>query len=294
MPLFAPVSAGGVPKATVTATTGSPTIDSSTRAGKTIYKFNGSGSITIGTAGTCEVLIVGGGGSGGYGGGGGGGGGGYYYDTAAILPAGTLTVTVGPGGPTWARTAGFANPFTAVMGSPSRIGNLVAIGGGHGGCIALNTSSQNYNVNGSAGGSGGGGLIWGFGTGDTGTIGGSAYLGQGNSGATTTVTNGGASGGGGAGGAGTPGSATYIGGAGGAGLSNTIVGGAALFYSGGGGGSSQSTAAGGAGGSSVGGAGSTNNGAAGAGTANRGGGGGGANGLTGGAGGLGFVVVVIG
>ena len=64
MPLFGPVSAGGIPKATVTATTGSPTIDTSSRPGKTIYKFTGSGSITIGTAGTCEVLVVGGGGAG--------------------------------------------------------------------------------------------------------------------------------------------------------------------------------------------------------------------------------------
>ena len=51
-PLFSPVSAGGIGKATVTASTGSPTIDSATRAGKTIYKFTGSGSITVGTAGT--------------------------------------------------------------------------------------------------------------------------------------------------------------------------------------------------------------------------------------------------
>ena len=61
MPLFSPVSAGGIGKATVTATTGSPSVDSSTRAGKTIYNFTGSGSITVGTAGTCEVLIIGGG-----------------------------------------------------------------------------------------------------------------------------------------------------------------------------------------------------------------------------------------
>ena len=59
-------TAGLLGLATVTATTGSPTIDSSTRAGKTIYKFTGSGSITIGTAGTCEVLVIGGGGGGGF------------------------------------------------------------------------------------------------------------------------------------------------------------------------------------------------------------------------------------
>ncbi len=54
----------GIGKATVTATTGSPTVDTSSRAGKTIYKFTASGSITIGTAGTAEILVVGGGGSG--------------------------------------------------------------------------------------------------------------------------------------------------------------------------------------------------------------------------------------
>ena len=39
MPLMNLVSAGGIPKATVTGTTGSPSVDSSTRAGKTIYNF---------------------------------------------------------------------------------------------------------------------------------------------------------------------------------------------------------------------------------------------------------------
>ena len=47
MPFFNPVSAGGVPKATVTGTTGSPNVDTTSRPGKTIYKFTGSGSITI-------------------------------------------------------------------------------------------------------------------------------------------------------------------------------------------------------------------------------------------------------
>ena len=46
-PLFSPVSAGGIGKATVTGTTGSPTVDTSSRSGKTIYKFTGSGSITF-------------------------------------------------------------------------------------------------------------------------------------------------------------------------------------------------------------------------------------------------------
>ena len=37
---------GGVGRAAVSGTTGSPTIDSATRTPKTIYKFTGSGSIT--------------------------------------------------------------------------------------------------------------------------------------------------------------------------------------------------------------------------------------------------------
>jgi hypothetical protein len=61
-----PTLADAIAKATVTSTTGSPSIDTTTRPGKTIYRFTGTGSITIGTAWTCEVLLVGGGGSGGY------------------------------------------------------------------------------------------------------------------------------------------------------------------------------------------------------------------------------------
>lgn len=146
MPFFGPVSAGGIGKATVTATTGSPTIDSSTRAGKTIYKFTGSGSITIGTAGTCEVLLIGGGGGAAFGGGGAGG---YYYDTNAFIPSGTLTVTVGAGGT--GRTSG--GTYNGIAGAKSLISStpLIAVGGGGG---AYNPNPGN---NGSAGGSGGGG-----------------------------------------------------------------------------------------------------------------------------------------
>ena len=125
-PLFYPVSAGGIPLATVTATTGSPTIDSATRAGKTIYKFTGSGSITIGTAGTCEVLLVGGGGGGSAGPGGGGGAGGYIYSTSILLPLGTLTVTVGAGG------TGTTNATAGNNGTTSVLGPYYSPGGGGG------------------------------------------------------------------------------------------------------------------------------------------------------------------
>jgi hypothetical protein len=79
-PTFSPISLGGIGKATVTGTTGSPTVNTNARAGKTIYDFTGSGSITVGTAGTVEVLTIGGGGAGGSNQGGGGGAGGYVYD----------------------------------------------------------------------------------------------------------------------------------------------------------------------------------------------------------------------
>ena len=114
-----PFSAGGAtPKATVTGTTGSPTVDTTSRPGKTIYLFNASGSITVGVAGTCEILVVGGGGAGG----GttsttapGGGAGGVLYNTEAYLSAGTLTVTVGGGA-----TGGGSNGYT-YAGFPSEM-----------------------------------------------------------------------------------------------------------------------------------------------------------------------------
>ena len=50
--------------ATYTATTGSPTVDTTSRPGKTILKYTGSGTITIGFAGFVEMFMVGGGGGG--------------------------------------------------------------------------------------------------------------------------------------------------------------------------------------------------------------------------------------
>jgi hypothetical protein len=170
MPLFTPIGGGGIGKATVTATTGSPTVDTSSRAGKTIYLFTGSGSITVGTAGTCELLVLGGGGGGGSaagnGGGGGGGAGGLFYDTSVFLPAGTLTVTVGAGG------------ATDSTGATSRIGNYYGIGGGAGGGLST-TQNSPTTIGGGGGGSGGGGAGFG-GTGASGT----GVSSQGNSGGT--------------------------------------------------------------------------------------------------------------
>ena len=109
-----PFSAGGVGKATVTASTGSPTIDTTSRPGKTIYKFTGSGSITVGTAGYAEVLIVAGGGAGLFYAGGGAGG--YYYNSSYFIASGTQTVTVGAGGS--------ATTPPAVFGNSSSIGTV--------------------------------------------------------------------------------------------------------------------------------------------------------------------------
>lgn len=220
MPLFSPVSAGGIGKATVTATTGSPTVDTVSRAGKTIYKFTGSGSITIGTAGTAEVLVVGGGGA--AGGGGGGGAGGYLYNASAILPSGTLTVTVGAGG---VKTINYFNQ----NGNPSAIGYISALGGGSGG---VNYSSGTQTV-GAPGGSGGGG---GDNSSSVSAAGGAGQLSQGNSGGAGTnyAAGNGSGGGGGSGGAGGNAS-TNTGGTGGAGTANSITGTSVTYAAGGGG-----------------------------------------------------------
>lgn len=179
-PLFSPVSAGGIGKATVTATTGSPTVDTSTRAGKTIYKFTGSGSITVGTAGTAEILVCGGGGGGGLSGGGAGG---YIYDTAAILPSGTLTVLIGTGG-----TATATGPdYFALPGTASRLGNFVAPGGGRGG---NNLTARQDGSPGGSGGSGGGG----YGNGYAGGVGVSGLGNNGGTGPTGTSGSGGGAG----------------------------------------------------------------------------------------------------
>lgn len=168
--------------ATVSASTGSPTIDSSTRAGKTIYKYTGSGSITISKAGYVEYMILGGGGAGASAAGGAGG---YVYNTSGFLPAGTLTITVGAGGANTTTTA-------SLPGNPSAIASIVALGGGRGGNNQTTSTIVVTGANGGDGGSGGGGYANGY-------PGGAGLLGQGNSGGTGPSGNSAA--GGGAGGA---------------------------------------------------------------------------------------------
>jgi hypothetical protein len=204
MPLFSPVSAGGVGKATVTATTGSPNIDSSTRAGKTIYKFNSSGSITIGTAGTAEVLVVGGGGGSRPNGAPGAGAGGYIYKSSYYIPAGTYDVTVGAGGV--GRAYDFYGPNN--NGEDSVFADLRAIGGGGASNI---DGGASWTIR---GGSGGGGTY---------NIGpGAGITGQGFGGGSGSGSTYQPGGGGGAGGVGGNGGASP--GVGGIGVANSITG----------------------------------------------------------------------
>jgi len=293
-PLFGAglTSPAGVPKATVTGTTGSPTTNNNARAGKTIYQFNGSGSITVGTAGSAEILVVaGGGGSQLNPYSGAGGGGGVIYDTAAYLPSGTSTITVGAGG-----VANFGTAITSINGRPSIMGNYVAVGGGGAaGSSRVSTGDPNAITFNTAflGGSGGGAF--------------SALASAGGTGIPNQGFDGGSNnayarsgGGGGAGGAGASGSTTPNGGIG----RLTNINGSAVYYGGGGGGGgSENGASGGTGGSGGGGnggnftsvnAGNNPN----SGGANTGGGGGGTpginNAVTKSTGGSGIVIVVVG
>lgn len=193
--------------AVITGTTGSPTVDTTSRPGKTIYKFTGSGSITVATAGNAEILVIGGGGGAGFGGnqpGGGGGAGGYVYRSSVYLPSGAQTITIGAGG-SGVFDSGFSTA-DITNGEGSRLGDYVALGGGAGGVQTSNPRSNGRN------GGSGGGAVFGY-------TGGSALLGQGNNGA----SNGG---GGGSGGAGS-------GSSGGAGTANSITGTSVTYAAGG-------------------------------------------------------------
>lgn len=208
MPFFAPVSSGGVPLATVTATTGSPTIDTTSRSGKTIYKFTGSGTITIGTAGTCEYMVLGPGGSNGAGG--------YRYTTSGILPAGTLTVTIGAG----------SQSYTAP--NESRLNDIIGLGGGSGQAPFTSTGTSGASGAGASATAAQGGIV---GSADL-----SGY--QGNAGGYGNAPMGGPpaiGGGGGAGGVGGDAPSSNTGGNGGAGAANSITGTSTTYCAGGGG-----------------------------------------------------------
>lgn len=188
------VSDAGGPLAAVSGTTGSPSVDTASRTGKTIYTFNGDGTITFSAPGFIEIRLCGGGGGGGSLGtfaGGSGGAGGHVYVATFFVRAATYTVTIGAGG----AIDGNGNPSYFTNGSSGLREGLVAYEGGGG---------SPANQNGKAGASGGGG-------GNGASSGGAAtYTGsQGNAGAV--------SGAGGAGGA-------AVGNTSGAGLANSITG----------------------------------------------------------------------
>lgn len=205
---------GALGLASVSATTGSPTIDTTSRPGKTIYKFTGSGSITIGAAGFAEVLVVGGGGGAVTDGGPGAGAGGYIYSASKYLPSGSQTITVGAGG------AGIASGSNgpANCGEDTTFYDMYAIGGGG----AVNTAGVYAPYN-NKGGSGGGGR---YNASYTLGVNGQGY--RGGSGNGSTYISGG---GGGAGGVGSDGGASE--GVGGPGIANSITGTAVTYAVGG-------------------------------------------------------------
>ena len=271
-----------------------------------IQTFTSSGTFSVPSGiTTVDVLIVGGGGSGGSGaashtaGGGGGAGGLIYFPCYPVTPGGTITLTVGCGGPT---NTAFHDAGTvgqdSVFGAPGDPGFsptssvLTAKGGGAG---------SSYSNPGTTGGSGGGG-----GTNNTGGGTATQPTQPGNSGAYGFGNNGGTGqpynnfgepnggGGGGAGGAG----ANATSGTGGVGKAYTIADGTTpVYYAGGGGGGSGGSQVGGQGGGGTGGQYPREAGCAG--QANKGGGGGGAavggpvspEQADGGAGGKGIIIV---
>ena len=120
---------GGFPKAVVSSSTAAST-EAVTVSGRaaTVYKFTGTGSITLLQPGLVDVLAQGPGGSGGDSSGGSagaGGAGGHVIRTDVYVPAGTNTVTIG---------AGMVNNFS-VVGNPqvSTFAGVTAVGGGNGG-----------------------------------------------------------------------------------------------------------------------------------------------------------------
>jgi hypothetical protein len=283
MPLFSAVSAGGVPKATYTGTTGSPNINTAARPGKTIINYTGSGTITIGTAGTVELLLVGAGG-GGYGSAGqagpGGGGGGNFYSTSAFLSAGTWNVYVGAGGDRTAAGTVRIGEATSIYFSRNLYIALPGSGGGTGNDPTRQLASTGGQIANAA------------------AVQPTYGNNQGFAGGTTPTSTGNSGGGGGAGAVGANGTTSpNAAGNGGAGFATSITG-TSITYGGGGGGNGAGGTTNGLGGAGGGGNGAASNSfpgsAGGNGAANTGGGGGGSGYGQGGLGGSGRAVIVIG
>ena len=249
-----------------------------------VHVFDGSGTLIVPQATLVDYLVVAGGGGGGGSTAGGGGGGGVLMGTTT-LDANT-PVTVGAGGQ-GGRIA-HDGPPNATSGENSVLGDLIALGGGHG-FSGTNIDPVQLAAD---GGSGGGSGYYGGNTTSTETPAGSGTSGQGHDGGAAFATA--QWGGAGGGGAGGPGSDNLGTREGGPGLASDITG-TTIYYGGGGGGgvTNSGRSQGGIGGGGSGGDGRTF--VATAGEPNSGGGGGGGGyyqlGPGGGDGGSGIVVV---
>jgi hypothetical protein len=161
---FVPFASGSA-KATVTATTGSPTI--TTVGSKTYYQFTGSGTATL-TAGTLRVMVQAGGGGGNSSRSGGAGG---QITRIIEMAAGTYTVTIGAGGNLTSQ--GTASQFDSLYSVGGGCHGFTAAPGGlgFGGSGSATTTPTGKNVpaqgNIGASGAGGGGGAGGAATGAT-------------------------------------------------------------------------------------------------------------------------------
>ena len=145
--------AGYIP-ATISSTTGSPGTGTFTDGNAltwSYYQFTGNGSITVGTAGYADVLVVGGGGAGkNTSSRGGGGGAGAVRWGLQYMPAATHTITIGAAG------SGTASSVDANDGSTTSLGTVVSAGGGQGGIASTGGLNQLTNAAPGHGGSAGG------------------------------------------------------------------------------------------------------------------------------------------
>jgi len=262
--------------------------EATTFCGYKYHVFNSSGTFTVTTGGTIDILVVGGGGGGSSRaqttGAGGAGGAGAMIEHSATLAAGDYTVTVGAGGAGGQEAVGTNGSNSSFINSTGTAISITATGGGGGGWPFANVANQRAKSGGSGGGAGSSEPTQ-TGSADTYSGTGTKYGNAGGQGGGTHgQTSSSSGGGGGAGGAGGNGAAS-VGGAGGKGrewLNGN-------YYAGGGGGGATTTGIGigGLGGGANGGSTATPTAA----TANTGGGGGGSQQGTGGAGGSGVVIL---
>jgi hypothetical protein len=142
------------PKATVSATAGSPSLSSGVSIGGKnydVYTFDGAGSMTFSKEGYVDLAVIGGGGgsaNASFSRRAGGGGGGVLVGST-FVSAGTVTVAVGAGG-----ASGGTN--RAGKGGVSSFGSVMKINGGAGGWA----SNSPVTFNGDAGAGGGEGGVY--------------------------------------------------------------------------------------------------------------------------------------